>query len=100
MRKNPTEGERCMWEWLKGGIGGFRFRRQVIIGNYIVDFACIKAKIIIEIDGGYHNTEEQINLDTTRTNYLNRYGYQVIRFTNEEIIGNPTSAYERIKQLL
>lgn len=89
-----------MWEWLKGGIGEYRFRRQVIIGNYIVDFACIKAKIIIEIDGGYHDTEEQINQDATRTEFLNSYGYQVIRFTNEEIIGNPTSAYERIKQFL
>lgn len=96
MRNNPTEGEVCLWQWLKGKVEGYRFRRQFVIGEYIADFACIEAKLVIEVDGGYHSTEEQRVHDSMRTDVLNRFGYQVLRFTNEEVIANTKQVYDII----
>lgn len=96
MRNNPTEAEMCLWQWLKGGVHGYRFRRQVVIGDYIVDFACIKARLIVEVDGEYHNTAEQIQYDKIRTEYLNKSGFQVLRCTNQEVINDPKTIYEHI----
>ena len=62
-----------------------RFRRQHIIGDYIVDFICLKQKLIIEIDGGYHQETTQQTEDKTRQNWLESMGYKVLRFTNEDI---------------
>ena len=62
-----------------------RFRRQHIIGDYIVDFICLKQKLIIEIDGGYHQETTQQTEDKTRQNWLESMGYKILRFTNEDI---------------
>ncbi len=78
-----------MWQMLKGRMFGKRFRRQFIIGNYIADFACVSDKIVIEIDGGYHSEDVQQLHDIMRTEWLNEFGYQVLRFTNEEVIADP-----------
>ena len=88
MRKNPTEAESAMWEMLKAKNLDAKFRRQHIIGDYIVDFVCLDKQLVIEIDGGYHSTPEQKELDKQRTDFLQSKGFSVLRFTNEEVIGN------------
>ncbi len=87
-RQYPTEAENAMWEILKNKNLGVSFRRQHIIGDYIVDFVCLQHNLIVEIDGGYHKHSEQKECDADRTASLQRMGFRVIRFTNEEIIGN------------
>ena len=88
MRKEPTEAENILWKYLKGKKLGLKFRRQHPIDIFIPDFVCLEKQLIIEIDGGYHFTEEQKNLDKERTRILNAFGYQVLIFTNDEVIGD------------
>ena len=76
----------------------FKFLRQYVIGQYIVDFICRETKIIIEIDGGQHNFDKNANYDELRTNYLMSLGYKVIRFWNNEIDNNLEGVYERLKK--
>lgn len=87
-RKNPTEAENILWQALRGDQLEAKFRRQHLIGDYIVDFVCLTKALVIEVDGGYHNDKQQVELDEERTLWLNQKGYKVIRFTNEEVIGN------------
>ena len=100
MRKNPTEAESAMWEMLRGKNLDAKFRRQHIIGDYIVDFVCIDCQLVVEIDGGYHNTPEQKELDRQRTNFLQSKGFSVLCFTNEEVIGNTDESLGVIKNAL
>ena len=100
MRKNPTETESTMWEMLKGKNLDAKFRRQHIIGDYIVDFVCLDAQLVVEIDGGYHNNPEQKELDRNRTSFLQSKGFSVLRFTNEEVTGNPDETLSIIKNAL
>ena len=87
-RKNPTEAESVLWEALRTKGIGAKFRRQHIIGDFIVDFFCNEANLVIELDGGYHNKPTQIKSDTERTAALNAMGYTELRFKNEEVICN------------
>lgn len=87
-REHPTEAERSLWQMINGGNLGVRFRRQHIINDYIADFVCLEKKLIIEVDGAYHFYEEQIGYDAYRTEALERYGFQILRFKNEEVICN------------
>src|SRR5690606_27633411 len=97
-RKNPTEGEKVLWESLKGKkLEGYKFRREHIIDEFIVDFVCLSKKLIIEVDGGYHLRSEIQEADKLRTSILEEdLGYKVIRFPNEEVIGDIDSVLERI----
>lgn len=88
MRKRPTEAESMMWNFLCNNQLGVKFRRQHIIGDYIVDFVSLKTKLVIEIDGGIHNKPEQIAHDQVRTEFLTSKGYNVMRFKNEEVLFN------------
>ena len=88
MRRNPTEAESALWEMLRGKNLDAKFRRQHIIGDYIVDFVCLDKQLVVELDGGYHNDPEQKELDRQRTNFLQSKGFSVLRFTNEEVLGN------------
>ena len=99
-RQKPTEAESIMWKILRGRFCGVRFRRQHVIAGFIADFACVSKKLIIEIDGGYHFTEEQIENDAQRTKKLNDYGYTVMRFKNEEVLANTDLVIERIKKYI
>ncbi len=99
-RDNPTDAENALWEVLKGKSFGQKFRRQHIIGDYIVDFVCLSNQLVIEVDGGYHNDAKQIEEDKLRTQFLNEKGFNVIRFTNEEIIGNIETVISKIKENL
>ena len=88
-RNHPTQAEEILWLQLSGKkLEGYKFRRQHIIADSIADFVCIGKKLIVEVDGGYHNTEEQQKYDQARTEYLSHLGYKVIRFTNDAVIGD------------
>ena len=88
-RSNPTEAEKVLWEIVRGRkMAGFKFRRQHIISNYIADFVCLSEKLIIEVDGLYHQLPENKISDEERTLALNKLGFEVIRFTNEQIIND------------
>ncbi len=69
-----------------------------MIGDYIVDFACLSRSLIIELDGGYHDTEEQKVFDTTRSEWLKHQGFTVIRFKNEEVFNNLENVIQIILQ--
>ena len=99
-RKNPTEAESILWEYLKGKQTGFSFRRQHIIGPFIADFTCLSRKLIIEIDGGYHQLPEQQTSDEHRTQWLENKGFFVLRFTNDEVVGNTKGVLDIIKQYI
>jgi very-short-patch-repair endonuclease len=89
LRKNQTDAERLLWRHLRTRrFFNFRFRRQQVIGFYIVDFYCSKAKLIVELDGGQHALEEATLYDQERTAFLNACGYRVIRFWNDDVIKN------------
>ncbi len=100
MRKNPTEAESAMWEMLKGKNLDAKFRRQHIIGDYIVDFVCLDKQLVVEIDGGYHNDPVQVEYDRQRTNFLQSKGFGVLRFKNEEVIGNTDEVLGIIRNAL
>jgi leucyl-tRNA synthetase len=98
MRTNPTEGEKILWEALRGKNIGYKFRRQHLINRFIVDFVCLGKMLIIEIDGGYHNDEEQQRLDAERDGILEELGYTVLHFTNNEILISIDTVTDKIKQ--
>ena len=101
MRSNMTKEEVKLWNMLRGKrFYGFKFKRQVLIGNYIVDFLCPEKNIVIEIDGGQHNTEKHLIYDVNRTAYLENNGYNVLRFWNNEVWDNIEGVCEKIKKEL
>lgn len=100
MRQNPTEAESILWKYLSGNKMGTHFRRQHPVYGYIPDFVSIKEKIIIEIDGGYHFEGEQPGKDKERTDWLNKDGFVVLRFTNEEVTGHIDYVLEEISDAL
>lgn len=86
-KSNPTATEKLLWEILRGRkLAGYKFRRQHIIGSYIADFVCLTQKMIIEVDGLIHQIPENKNSDDVRTKELNNLGFEVIRFTNEQVL--------------
>ena len=92
-----TEAESAFWMLAKGSGLGEKCRRQYIIGEYIVDFFFRKSMLIVELDGGYHFTEEQQKEDAIRQDWLEHMGYKVLRFTNEQILFDTDSVISKIK---
>jgi very-short-patch-repair endonuclease len=90
-----TEAERSLWRHLRlRNIDGFKFCRQHEISPYVVDFACIEAGLVIEIDGGQH--AETIAYDAARTEFLQKSGFRVLRFWNSDVLGNIDSVMQSI----
>ncbi|GAA0872505.1 hypothetical protein GCM10009117_16520 [Gangjinia marincola] len=98
MRKSPTPAESILWDQLKSKQLGVKFRRQHLIDDFIPDFVCLSKKLIIEVDGPIH--DQQIEEDASRTEILSGLGYKVIRFKNEEVIGNIDGVVSKISQEL
>jgi len=97
LRKNQTDAEQRLWRNLRNfQLEGCKFRRQVVVGNYIVDFLCLEPKLIVEVDGGQHI--DQYEYDQVRTKYLASLGYQVIRFWNNDVLGNSQAVLEKIRE--
>ena len=85
LRKKMTGAEQLLWNYLKSGINGLKFRRQHPIGLYIADFYCHPVRLIVEIDGKIHDKEEIRVSDEQRESDLKSWGNKVIRFKNEEV---------------
>jgi very-short-patch-repair endonuclease len=95
LRADMTDAERRLWWRLRGQqLGGHRFRRQVPLGPYIVDFACLAQRLVIELDGGQH--DEQAEQDAVRTAWLEAQGYRVLRFWNPDVLGETDNVVEAI----
>jgi very-short-patch-repair endonuclease len=89
LRNDSTLGEVLLWNELKNKqFYGYDFHRQKPLLNYIVDLYCYELELVIEIDGLYHNWEEQDNRDVLRDNELNSYGLTILRFTEQEVRKN------------
>jgi primosomal protein N' (replication factor Y) len=93
LRRNTTEAERLLWDALRKDQLGWRFRRQHPIRPYVVDFACVEARLVIEADGGQHGRPGDHNI---RDNALRRGGWRVLRFWNNDILENRAGILELI----
>jgi very-short-patch-repair endonuclease len=97
LRRTATSAERRLWQGLRREqVADFRFRRQVILGGFIADFACFEARLVIEVDGATHSTDREIARDATRSAALAAQGYDVLRFTNDDVFHNLDGVLETI----
>ena len=89
-----TEAERHLWRHLRLYSLGVQFRRQVPIGAYVVDFACLRRRLIVELDGGQHLLSPE---DQSRDAWLQEHGFRVLRFWNHDVLGNVEGVLETIR---
>ena len=98
LRRNATRAERRLWQGLRREqVAGFRFRRQVVLGRFIADFACLEARMIVEVDGATPSTDEEIARDAARSAALAAEGFDILRCTNEDVYGNLDGVLETIR---
>lgn len=96
LRTNQTDAEQLLWRHLRNRLFmGTKFKRQQIIGPYIVDFVCFEQRLIVELDGGQH--AENMECDTRRTVFLESQGFRVMRFWNNEVLSNLESVLETVR---
>ncbi|TRW22326.1 leucine--tRNA ligase [Flavobacterium zepuense] len=97
-RKEATKAEALLWEAARDKKLGYKIRRQHYVGNYIADFISLEKRLIIEVDGGYHDDAEQVELDAARTLELEqKYSFKVLRFTNDEVLNNLDNVLSQIR---
>ena len=100
LRKESTTDENKLWFLLQGRrFRGYKFRRQVLIGQYFVDFCCYKERLVLELDGGNHRKMENKLYDIERTKYLNNQGFSVVRLWNSEL-EKPSLVVNKISEAL
>lgn len=98
LRRNSTDAEKLLWQKIRNRqLSGYKFKRQFPIGPYAADFVCIEKMLIIEVDGGQHNEDEK---DKIRTTYLQKRGYEVIRFWNNDILKNIEGVVDTLSRKL
>lgn len=96
LRQNMTDAEQRLWYALRGKqMNGIKFRRQHVIGKYIVDFVSISHKLVVELDGGQHAAAQQ-DYDARRSAYLHSQGYRVLRFWNHDVLQHTAEVVENI----
>lgn len=101
LRRESTQAERLLWHWLRNRrCEGAKFRRQQPIGPWIVDFFCKDARLVIEVDSGYHSDLIAKVCDETRETGLRSLGLVILHVANNEILGMPEQALQRIRQAL
>jgi len=98
MRREPTEAEDKLWQLIRGSATGGRIRRQHIIDRFIVDFVSLPKRLVIEVDGDIHDLQKEE--DAARTQLLNEFGFEVVRFSNQEILSDASAVRDRITELL
>ena len=99
LRENPTKAEEVLWNKLKSrNLNGFKFRFQVPYDSFILDFLCSSHKLIIEIDGEYHNFQKEH--DKERDEYFEAKGYKILRIKNEKVMNDIDKVLGRIKSVL
>ena len=97
LRRNSTDAERILWSQLRDlRLNGAGFRRQVPIDNYIADFMCHAAKLVIELDGGQHFSDRGEQADAARSDVIEAKGFQVLRFSNHDVMTNRAGVLEAI----
>jgi very-short-patch-repair endonuclease len=97
LRKNMTDAEKLLWAKVRNRqMKGYQFYRQKIIGNFIVDFYCPKGKLVIEIDGGQHYSDEAKEKDKARDHFIRSVGLKVFRFSDREVFKNLNGVMEKI----
>ena len=101
LRTNETQAEACLWTNLRNRqLHGFKFRRQHQLGNYITDFYCQEAQLVIECDGSVHQTNGASHHDQTRDAYMVGQGLRVLRFSNDEVLNNTEAVLRKIAKHL
>ena len=100
LRNELTDSEVIFWLLLKQHFPNYRFKRQHPVSQYIADFYCHKLKLIIEIDGGIHLSDEVRNNDKLRDEFMQSLGLKIIRFTNDEVCKNGELAVEKLKEII
>jgi len=98
LRKNSTYAERHLWFNLRANRLGFKFKRQVPLGTYIVDFVCLEKRLVVELDGGQHMDNQTYEM--ARTAWLNSQGFKVLRFWNHDALQQTSSVIEVIMEAL
>jgi very-short-patch-repair endonuclease len=97
LRQRATPAEVRLWKALERlPIPGSHFRRQVPIGPYVVDFACLSARLVVELDGGHHSDPDQARRDAMRTAWLETEGFRVLRFWNDDVHSNIEGVLETL----
>ena len=87
LRRETTESERFLWKHIRDRqLAGLKFRRQHPIGRYVADFGCEEEKLVVELDGGQH--ADNVDHDEQRTQYIEKFGYRVVRYWNSEVLSN------------
>ena len=98
LRRDMTQAEAMLWRSLRGGgLDGLKFRRQVPIGRYVVDFLCIRHRLAVELDGAPHDRDEQKARDASRDAWLREHGYRLLRLRNELVIGGGNIPLDMIR---
>ena len=100
MRREPTEAEEALWQALRGGQAGAKFRPQHSIDRYIVDFVSIGARLVVEVDGGIHAQLNQQDYDQGRSALLVELGYRILRFLNDQVLTQPRRVLASVKAAL
>jgi very-short-patch-repair endonuclease len=101
LRKKSTDAERILWSELRDHrLNGTGFRRQVPIKNYIADFVCHAAKLVVELDGGQHFSDQSERADAARTAVIEARGFQVLRFSNHDVMTNRVGVLQTIAAAL
>jgi very-short-patch-repair endonuclease len=100
LRAHPTKAEKCLWERIQLKHLGYKFYRQKPVGDYIVDFFCPKARLIVEVDGGHHFTEVGKGNDKVRDECMHSFELTVLRVSNSEVLNNTDKVIESIGQIL
>jgi very-short-patch-repair endonuclease len=99
LRREMTEAEKKLWRGLREGeLGAHRFRKQMPAGPYVLDFCCLRKKLVIEVDGGQH--AEISTAEERRNRWLRSEGYTVLRFWNNEVLENLDGVLWRIEEVL
>lgn len=99
LRNAPTDAERHLWRFLRQRqMAGYRFRRQVPIGSYVADFACLEVKLVVEVDGGQHG--ERRGYDEVRDRAIGAQGFRIFRFWNNQVLGETDAVLEVILRAL
>jgi very-short-patch-repair endonuclease len=101
LRADPTVAERRLWNLIRPfRTNGYHFRKQVALGPYVADFACLHAMLVIEVDGDTHFSDAAARRDVERDSFLHKRGLSVLRFTNDDVKDNPDGVYTVIANYL
>ena len=100
LRQDQTDAERSLWQRLRNGALGVKFRRQHPLASYVLDFCCLSHRLVVELDGDQHAEAEAVLRDEKRDQTLRQLGFRVVRFGNRQVLTEPTVVLDAIRALL